>query len=68
VLLSYAGSVDDTDERLARLVTQDVLRDVAAQVPAVWLDGDDPQMYVDYLARRLAAPRAFAREAERARG
>ena len=36
--------------------------------PDVWLDGEDRGMYVDYLARRLASPRRFAEEAERARG
>ena len=68
VLLPYAGSVDDADERLASVLTEKVLHGIAARVPAVWLDGDDPRMYVDYFARRLAPPRAFVREAERARG
>ena len=44
-------------------------------VPVAWLDGepaftsvDDNRLaYVDYLRRRLAAPRAFVEEAERAR-
>jgi len=68
VLLSYAASVGDADERLAPRLTEEVLHGVVEQVPAVWLDGNDPQMYVDYLVRRLAPPRGFAREAERARG
>ena len=68
VLLPYASSVADADARLAPLVTGDLLERVAADVPAVWLDGEDRGMYVDYLARRLASPRRFAEEAERARG
>ena len=45
-------------------------------VPAAWLDGDAAfasrattigAAYVDYLRRRLVAPRAFVEEAERAR-
>jgi hypothetical protein len=68
VLLPYAASVQDADDRLAPLVTEDALQGAAAHVPAVWLGGDDPRMYVDYLARRLEPPRGFAREAERARG
>jgi hypothetical protein len=68
VLLPYASSVADADARLAPLVTEDVLERIVADVPAVWLDGEDRGMYVDYLARRLASPRRFAEEAERARG
>jgi hypothetical protein len=41
---------------------------VAAAVPDVWLDGQDPRVYVDYLQERLEAPRAWVEEAERARG
>jgi hypothetical protein len=67
VLLPYASSVAGADERLAPRVTPELLADVAAAIPAVWLDGEDPQMYADYLARRLEAPRAFAEEADRAR-
>jgi hypothetical protein len=68
VLLPYASSVADADARLAPLVTGGVLERIAADVPAVWLDGEDRGMYVDYLARRLVSPRRFAEEAERARG
>ncbi len=68
VLLPYASSVADADARLAPLVTGDLLERVVADVPDVWLDGEDRGMYVDYLARRLASPRRFAEEAERARG
>ncbi|MGZ4353479.1 MAG: HipA family kinase [Gaiellaceae bacterium] len=67
VLLPYASSVAAADERLAPRVTAELLVEVAAAIPAVWLDGEDPQMYVDYLARRLEAPRGFAEEADRAR-
>ena len=65
--MPYASSVDDADARLAPLVTQELLREIAGRVPAVWLDGQDPQMYADYLGRRLEPPRRFAHEAERAR-
>jgi hypothetical protein len=68
VLLPYASSVGGADARLAPLVTGDLLERIAADVPAVWLDGEDRVMYVDYLTRRLASPRLFAEEAERARG
>jgi hypothetical protein len=67
VLLPFAGSVEDADRRLAPRVTRDLLEQVAAAVPKEWLNGDDPQVYVDYLLGRLAEPRAFVDEAERAR-
>jgi hypothetical protein len=68
VLLPYAASVAEADERLAPRVTEELVRDVAAAVPGAWLDGHDAQVYADYLLGRLAAPRAFVEEAERARG
>jgi len=67
VLLPYASSVADADARLAPLVTRDLVERVVADVPDVWLDGEDRGMYVEYLTRRLASPRRFAEEAERAR-
>jgi hypothetical protein len=67
VLLPFAGSIAEADERLAPQVTSELLAELAAALPREWLDGDDPQVYVDYLQARLAAPRAFVEEAERAR-
>jgi hypothetical protein len=68
VLLPYASSVTDADARLAPRVSAALVAGIVGAVPAVWLDGDDPQMYADYLDRRLEEPREFAEEAERARG
>ena len=68
VLLPFAGSVADADERLAPQVTASLLREVAAEVPDEWLGAEVPRAaYVEYLLRRLEAPRAFVDEAERAR-
>jgi hypothetical protein len=75
VLLPFAGSIVDADLRLAPLVTEDLLERLVDAVPAAWLGGDpafasveeNRLAYVDYLRRRLAAPRAFVEEAERAR-
>jgi hypothetical protein len=64
VLLPCAGSILEADERLAGRLTAQRLREVVASVPAGWA-GDG--RYLDYLTRRLAPPRAFAEEAERAR-
>jgi hypothetical protein len=68
VLLPFAGSILEADERLAPRVTPELLAEVAASVPDAWLDGDDRGEYVDYLRTRLEPPRAFADEAEKARG
>ena len=53
---------------VAPRVSEELLSTVAGAVPDAWLDGDDRGDYVDYLRARLAAPRAFVEEAERARG
>jgi len=75
VLLPFAGSLADADARLAGRIDPEVLRDLADQIPEVWLP-DDPlggdatsqrRRYVDYLSRRLEAPRPFVEDAERAR-
>jgi hypothetical protein len=68
VLLPFAGSIADADARLAPRVTRELLEDVAAAVPEEWLDGEDAEMYVDYLLGRLAEPRAWVAEAEAGRG
>jgi hypothetical protein len=67
VLLPFAGSIREADARLADRVTPAVLREVASAIPREWLDDGDVQTYVRYLERRIAAPREFVAEAERAR-
>jgi hypothetical protein len=70
VLLPSAGSILDADEALASVLDQSVLAEVAALVPEEWLGerADERRAaYVEYLSRRLAEPREFAKEAERAR-
>jgi hypothetical protein len=71
VLLPCAASVLEADARLAPVLDHDVLRGIADLIPDDWLD-DRPEerraAYVEYLSARLSEPRAFAEEAERARG
>lgn len=75
VLLPYASSILEADERLAPKLTHDLLVGIIASVPDEWLpseaDRPDPAAhraaYLDYLERRLAPPRLFAEEAERVR-
>ncbi len=77
VLLPYADSIVDADERLAPRLIQEGLEDIVASIPDSWLavpallpGGDVANArgpYVEYLLRRLEAPRPFVEEAERAR-
>jgi hypothetical protein len=72
VLLPYAGSIAEADARLAPVLTPALVEAVVSTVPAEWLDGDRDgeearRAYVEYLLRRLEAPRGFAEEADAAR-
>ena len=75
VLLPYASSVRAADERLAPRLGTDVLREVVDSVPDAWLlqepslgsPADTRTGYVEYLGRRLEAPRPFVEEADRVR-
>ncbi|UGS36619.1 hypothetical protein DSM104329_03027 [Capillimicrobium parvum] len=67
VLLPSAGSILDADARLAPVADRALLERIAALLPEGWLTGPPRATYADYLARRLAAPRTFAEEAERVR-
>jgi hypothetical protein len=68
VLLPYAGPIAAADERGAARLDAAAVEAAAAGVPDAWLDGPGARhAYVEHLLERLAAPRAFAREAEEAR-
>ena len=75
VLLPYAGSIAEADERLAPRIDAALLASILAMVPDEWLapeagleDADaHRRAYLDYLRRRLAAPRHFVEEADVAR-
>jgi len=67
VLLPRASSILEADERLSPRVDRALLEHVVGLVPADWLVGDPAETYVEYLERRLEAPRAFAQEAEHVR-
>ena len=66
VLLSHAGSIVESHERLAPLVDRALLEAVVALVPTDWLGAADVEDYVEYLSRRIQAA-TFAQEAELAR-
>jgi HipA-like protein len=75
VLLPSAGSIEAADERLAPLVTRELLVGLTEAIPDDWLAPDpiagdaaaQRRAYVDYLLTRLDARRAFVEEADRAR-
>jgi hypothetical protein len=66
VLLPDAAPLGDVDEALAARLPRALLDELCAAVPTAWLDRP-AAAYAEHLARRLAAPRAFAAEAEDAR-
>ncbi len=70
VLLPYAGSIADADERLASRALA-AAGEAVALVPPSWLGANPASRRGDFaafLSSRLAAPRAFVEEIERARG
>jgi hypothetical protein len=69
VLLACAGPIAAADERLGERALQAVPR-AAALVPDPWLGADPESRRADliaFLQQRLASPRPFVEEAERAR-
>jgi hypothetical protein len=67
VLLSRAGSVREADQRMRARLGDGAVEAAVALVPPEWFSGADaPEVYVDYLNRRLDDG-GFVEEAERAR-
>lgn len=69
VLLPRAASLAAADERLAAMAAEAV-QSCTARVPDGWLGADPPARrddFAQFLRRRLAPPRAWVEEAERAR-
>ena len=75
VLLPYAEPIRAADARHADRIDEALLTDLVTALPDAWLP-DDPVIgdaaaqrlaYVRYLTLRLAAPRPFVEEADRAR-
>jgi hypothetical protein len=63
-LLPFAGDLREADAALAPRITLAALRDIVAEVPDAWLEGEASpeatrQGYVDHLWARLAEPRPF---------
>ncbi len=75
VLLPYAASIAEADERLSGRIGRALLTDLVEALPEAWLPDDraagdaraQRAAYVRYLMRRLESPRPFVEEADRAR-
>ncbi len=75
VLLPFAASIEAADERLAPLVTDELLAGLVAAVPDDWLAPDpvigdaaaQRRAYIAYLRRRLEAPRPFVEPVDQMR-
>jgi hypothetical protein len=72
VLLPRASMIAAVDGPCAAALDQPTIEAIVGSIPESWLDGPLPpatvrEAYVRYLTTRLAAPRAFAEEADRAR-
>ena len=75
VLLPFASAIEEADATLPQALPPETLEAIVQLIPDAWLD-DEPGFaskaahraaYLDYLQRRLAAPRPFVEEAIRAR-
>ena len=72
VLLPFAGELEAVDRELGARLDAARLGEIVAAIPDAWLESDGPAAearaaYVEFLSRRLAEPRAFAKEAADAR-
>ena len=75
ILLPFADALDAADKAMTAVISEAVLKGVVDLVPDEWMKDDTPfsttaenrQAYVEYLTRRLEAPRNFVEEATRAR-
>lgn len=68
ILLPFAGDFEEADDLFSRKLTPDILEKIVGLIPAEWLtDTDSRTVYLDFLIKRLEAPRNFVREATDAR-
>jgi hypothetical protein len=75
VLLKFASALAEADAAMTARITPALIREIVELVPEAWLASDlafaTPALvreaYVQHLSQRLAAPRAFLEEAQRAR-
>jgi len=74
VLLPFASSLREVDEKMTGRVTPDIIDRIVKLIPDAWLVGDASfggsnqhrDAYIEYLLRRLELPHVFLEEAIRA--
>ena len=67
-LLRRGGNIRDVDAQMSGMLTPDVIAGIASLIPGDWIESPATRgAYQEYLADRLAAPRAFVEEAARVR-
>lgn len=66
ILLPFAGPLQDADDRLTAVLDRPALTAIVERVPEAWLS-EPRARYVEYLELRLAEPRPFVEDADRAR-
>jgi hypothetical protein len=70
-LISFAGTLRETDERFRSRLTRESIEQIINQIPEAWLNHDTDfashsehrQAYVEYLVSRLGASSIFVAEA-----
>jgi hypothetical protein len=75
ILLPFASTLEHADETLTKAISDNVIKTVVELIPDDWLQDKSPfstpaenrHAYIEYLTKRLAAPRRFVEEAIRAR-
>lgn len=75
ILLPFADALETADQEMSAAITEDVIKRVVDLIPEDWMHDNSPfsttaesrQAYVEYLTKRLEAPRNFVEEAIRAR-
>jgi hypothetical protein len=74
ILLPFASAIEAADQALMAMLTEEVIHGVVDLIPDDWMKDspfesttDNRRAYVEYLTRRLEAPRHFVKEAIRAR-
>ncbi len=67
VLMKWASRIEEVDPVLRSKLSEELFRDLIAQIPDGWLSPDRRPGYVDYLTRRLENASTFVEEALRAR-
>ncbi len=74
ILLPFASALESADEAMTKAITEEIIKSVVGLIPDDWMTdspfsttAENRQAYVDYLMRRLEAPRNFVEEAIRAR-